>query len=65
MMGWEWILQKDNCTGCSICCDVCPEDAIALTLEMAYPAPKAGECTGCLTCVDECPFDAIEVNESI
>lgn len=65
MIGWEWELLMDNCTGCGICFDVCPEEAIAMTREMPYPEPKEGECTGCFTCVDECPFDAIEVKESI
>lgn len=60
-MRWEWILIKQNCTGCGICVDVCEEKAINLTRDMAYPEPIIGKCNGCLTCYNECPFDAIEV----
>lgn len=63
-MDWEWKLIIENCTGCGICFDVCPEGAISMDREMAYPKPVEGECIGCMTCVEECPFDAIEVNET-
>jgi len=64
-MGWQWKLVTEACTGCGICFDVCPEAAIRMTREMAYPRSVEGRCIGCLECVQECPFDAIEVNESI
>lgn len=64
-MSWEWILIKRNCTGCGICADVCNEDAIYLTRDMAYPEPVEGKCIGCLACYDECPFDAVEVKEVV
>lgn len=62
-MAWEWKLIIQNCPGCGICVDVCPEDAIKMTREMAYPEPVPGKCDGCLTCLEECPFDALEVEE--
>lgn len=64
-MDWQWELIVDNCTGCGICPDVCPEDAIQMSQNAAYPAPVDGKCTGCRECVQECPFDAIEVNNII
>ena len=63
-MQWEWILVGQNCTGCGICADVCPHDAIAMTREMAYPEAVPLACIGCMICVAQCPFDAIEVNEA-
>ncbi|MCK4646768.1 MAG: 4Fe-4S binding protein, partial [Candidatus Aminicenantes bacterium] len=36
-MAWEWKLLIQNCTGCGICVDVCAEDAIKMTRDMAYP----------------------------
>ncbi len=63
-MMWEWKLMVENCTGCGICRDVCPEEAIDMPRETAYPASVEGECIGCNECVEECPFDAIEVNEA-
>jgi Pyruvate/2-oxoacid:ferredoxin oxidoreductase delta subunit len=59
-----WTLQKENCTGCGICFDVCKENAIHMTEETAYPSPNAGKCTGCHECEQECPFNAIKVTAS-
>ena len=62
-MQWRWILRQSDCTGCGICADVCPQGAIAMSPDMAYPREAPTACTGCLSCVEECPFDAIEVTE--
>ena len=64
-MYWKWKLIKANCTGCGICFDVCPEEAIEMRRDMAYPEPVDEKCIGCRECVQECPFDAIEVNEFV
>jgi len=63
-MAWDWKLIVGNCTGCGICADVCPHDALAMTRAMAYPQPVPAACTGCRECVVQCPFDAIEVHEA-
>ena len=63
-MEWEWKLIQQDCTGCGICADVCPFEAIDMMREMAYPEPVISKCTGCMACVDQCPFDAIRVEES-
>ena len=60
-MDWQWQLIRRECTGCGICADVCPHDAIAMARAMAYPEPVPLRCTGCMDCVRQCPFDAIEV----
>ncbi|HHJ53242.1 MAG TPA: 4Fe-4S dicluster domain-containing protein [Caldithrix abyssi] len=62
-MTWQWRLIDNACTGCGICFDVCPEEAIYMPREAALPEPIPGACIGCMTCSDECPFDAIEVLE--
>ena len=62
-MGCNWKLLENSCTGCGICFDVCPDEAINMPVEMALPEPIPDACTGCMTCVHECPFDAIEVEE--
>ena len=62
-MEWEWRLIQQECTGCGICADVCPHDAINMGREMAYPEPVPAQCVGCMLCVEQCPFDAIEVKE--
>lgn len=62
-MECEWKLIVQNCPGCGICADICPEKAIRMTRDMAYPEPVPGKCVGCLDCFSECPFDAVEVKE--
>ena len=64
-MDWEWKLLRQDCTGCGICADVCPHDAIRMTRQMAYPAPVLYRCVGCMDCVQQCPFAAIEVRELV
>ncbi|HPA19296.1 MAG TPA: 4Fe-4S binding protein [Verrucomicrobiae bacterium] len=63
-MGWHWRISQEHCTGCGICADLCPHDAISMPREA--PLPKSGPepCTGCMICVEECPFDAIDVSEA-
>ena len=63
-MAWEWELSQQACTGCGICADVCPHEAIDMTRAMAYPALVPLACVGCGDCVAECPVDALVVRES-
>ena len=62
-MVWQWNLIRGECTGCGICADVCPHDAIAMSRDMAYPEAVPLQCVGCGLCVEECPFDAIDLRE--
>ena len=62
-MSWELKITMQDCPGCGICADVCPEEAIKMTREMSYPESILDKCNGCLICVKECPFDALEVKE--
>ncbi|MFW6189987.1 MAG: DUF362 domain-containing protein [Planctomycetota bacterium] len=50
-------VDEMECTGCGICSDVCPVEAISL--EDGFACVDQEECTECLTCVDECPVEAI------
>lgn len=52
-------VDTEKCTGCGLCVDTCPVEAIKLDDDTA----KVDEdlCTDCGTCVDECPNDAISV----
>ncbi len=64
-VAWEWKLIFQNCTGCGICADVCHEEAIRMTRDMAYPEAVPGKCNGCMACFKQCPFDALEVKDSL
>ena len=51
------VVDEQECTGCGICADVCPAEAISLVDGVANIDKDA--CTGCLSCIDECPVEAI------
>ncbi|MEW5867536.1 MAG: 4Fe-4S binding protein [Bacillota bacterium] len=50
------VVDKEQCTGCGICEQTCPADAITVD-EIVHVDPD--KCTECGACVDECPFGAI------
>jgi len=52
-------IDEDKCTGCGICAQICPVDAIAVG-----PVAKIDReiCTGCGRCVAECPNEAIHMD---
>lgn len=49
-------IDKEKCTGCGICEDICPTDAITVNETASVDEEK---CVDCGTCVDECPNEAI------
>ena len=49
-------VDENLCTGCSICVDVCPRNAITIN-KIAEINPSL--CTGCSICVNECPTGAL------
>jgi NAD-dependent dihydropyrimidine dehydrogenase PreA subunit len=56
------VVDKDKCTGCGECVDICPADVFELTDGKSEPA-KMDECLGCESCVETCPESAITVSE--
>ena len=54
------VVDKDECTGCGACEDVCPSGAITVN---DVAEVNAEECTDCEACVDECPIEAISMQD--
>jgi NADH-quinone oxidoreductase subunit F len=50
----------DNCTGCTICAQHCPVNAIPMTPYRRHEI-NLDLCTRCDSCRQVCPYDAIEV----
>jgi NADH-quinone oxidoreductase subunit F len=51
---------KENCTGCTICAQHCPVDAIPMT-PYARHVIDLDKCTRCDSCRQVCPHGAVEV----
>ena len=67
-------VNKDNCTGCRLCMQVCAIDHFneinpkkaALRIEAKFPVPgkyRPVVCSQCGKCAEACPEDAIIQNE--
>jgi NADH-quinone oxidoreductase subunit F len=52
---------RENCTGCTICAQHCPVNAIPMTPYQRHVIDTE-KCTRCDSCREMCPHDAIEVN---
>jgi len=52
-------VDKEECTGCETCVEVCPVEAISMKGDVAVIDQDT--CTECESCVPECPVEAIKV----
>jgi len=50
-------VNPDIFTGCGICVDSCPMEAIKLVNDVAII--DTDKCSNCRACVDDCPNEAI------
>lgn len=53
----ELKVDVEICTGCGVCIDVCPMDAIDLVDGVAHINNE--ECSNCRACESQCPVEAI------
>ena len=57
-------LNKEACTGCGICVNVCPHEVLVLQNKKAEIVDRDA-CMECGACAMNCPFDAISVNSGV
>ena len=53
-------VDKEKCTGCGACVDVCPVKAIKMEGDKAVVGE---ECIDCGVCVNTCPVQAISLEQ--
>ncbi len=61
-------IKTEQCKGCGLCVDVCPDNAIKLSEKFnekgySYIVYEVEKCRGCKMCVLMCPDCVIEVFE--
>ncbi len=54
--------DKDCCTGCGECVEICPVGVWEIVDGKSDPV-NADECVGCMSCVEVCPDNCITVEE--
>jgi NAD-dependent dihydropyrimidine dehydrogenase PreA subunit len=59
---FEIKVDRDKCTGCGECVEICPEEVYELQNDISVPV-NIEECTGCESCLEVCEQDAISVTE--
>ncbi len=58
------VIDQDSCSGCGICVERCPTDAIALNVEGLAERDESS-CFGCGICARFCPEEAISLKEGL
>ncbi|OYT30277.1 MAG: ferredoxin [Thermofilum sp. ex4484_79] len=56
------VVDKDKCTGCGTCAEICPMQVFDIVEGKAEPV-RADQCVGCRACEMQCPAGAITVEE--
>ncbi len=52
-------VDPQKCTGCGLCVDACPTEAISIVDGLAVIDEDL--CTECGLCIDECPTEALDL----
>ena len=56
------VIDKELCTGCEICVDECPTNALEMVDDIAELV-RPEDCDGKGECAETCPSEAIKMEE--
>ena len=59
---FQAVADKEECTGCQACEDICPMDAIHMD-EQITAVVNPERCIGCGLCITTCAFDAMSLTD--
>ena len=62
-MGFDVTLNREKCTGCEECLELCSSGVFEMQNGRAVPV-NAKECIGCESCVAVCEQHAISIEET-
>ena len=54
------VLNEAVCTGCGLCCALCPTDCLIMAGPMPW-MPRPAACIGCAVCALACPAAALDM----
>jgi NAD-dependent dihydropyrimidine dehydrogenase PreA subunit len=57
----QYIINTENCIGCTLCARNCPVDAISGERKQAHFIDQS-KCIKCGACMEKCKFNAIFIN---
>ncbi|GAG04528.1 unnamed protein product [marine sediment metagenome] len=60
VLGLTAVVDSEKCTGCRICEDICPANAIKVN---GLAVVQLELCSGCWLCIAECPNKAISLQK--
>ena len=63
MMGFTVELNKEKCSGCEACVEVCTAQVLAMHNGKSVTV-NTKDCIGCLSCVEVCEPEVIKVEET-
>ncbi len=57
--GYRALVDPAGCSGCEVCCSLCPFDALRMVDDVPFPDPA--KCMGCGVCVSACATGALSL----